>query len=114
MAGRRRRARGKKRATPFYNRDRRVGEGSAFAVKGCPTIYTAVRRRASASVRAQGRTAGGPVGTAGCGDAVSVGAPRGGEARPEGCGARTDGRGPVSRTYGGVRRRGAALARPAL
>jgi hypothetical protein len=49
-----------------------VGEGTAFAAKGCPTIYTAVRRRASAVVRAQGGTAGGPVGTAGCDDAVGV------------------------------------------
>jgi hypothetical protein len=38
---------------------------------------------------------------------TSVGAPRGREARLEGCGSRTDGRGPASRTYDGVRRHGA-------
>jgi hypothetical protein len=30
---------------------------------------------------------------------ASAGTPRGGEARPEGCGGRTDGRGPASLTY---------------
>jgi hypothetical protein len=65
MVGRRRRARSRKRATLFYSRDGRVGEGSAFAAKGFPAIYTAVRRLASAGVRAQGETAGGPVGTTG-------------------------------------------------
>jgi hypothetical protein len=61
MVGRRRLARGRKRATPFYSRDGRVGEGSAFAAKGCLTIYTAVRWRASTGVRAKGGTADGSV-----------------------------------------------------
>jgi hypothetical protein len=91
-----------------------MGRGSKPSSQGSPGHYTASMVPASAGVRAQGEGADGPGGERGARPAESAGTPRGGEVHPEGCGARTAGRRPVSAcVYDGAAaaERGGALER---